>query len=44
MDMSMEQSGSDYHIVNQCTLFVGKYAVGHGILRPECSVEITKAV
>ena len=43
MDMGMEQSGSDYHIVHQSHLFVAKYAMGHGILRPECSVEISKA-
>ena len=43
MDMSMEQSGSDYHIVHQSHLFVAKYAMGHGILRPECAVEITSA-
>lgn len=42
-DLSMEQSGADYHIVNQSTLFVGKYAMGHGILRPECAVEVTSA-
>lgn len=43
MDMAVEQSGADYHIVNQATLFLAKYAMGHGILRPECAVEITKA-
>ena len=43
MDLSMEQSGSDYHIVHQTHLFVAKFAMGHGILRPECSVEISKA-
>lgn len=43
MDMGMEQSGDDYHIVHQSHLFVAKYAMGHGILRPECAVEITKA-
>lgn len=43
MDLSMEQSGSDYHIVHQSHLFVAKYAMGHGILRPECAVEITSA-
>ena len=41
MDLNMEQSGSDYHIVHQSHLFVAKYAMGHGVLRPECSVEIT---
>lgn len=40
-DMAMEQSGQDYHIQYQSDLFVAKYACGHGILRPECSVEIT---
>ena len=43
MDLSMEQSGSDYHIVHQSHLFVAKYAMGHGVLRPECAVEITSA-
>lgn len=31
---------SEYLIEYQSTLLVGKYAVGHGILRPECSVEV----
>lgn len=43
MGMGMEQSGSDYHIVHQSHLFVAKYAMGHGILRPECAVEISSA-
>lgn len=43
MDMSMEQSGADYHIQYQSHLFLAKYAMGHGVLRPECAVEITKA-
>lgn len=36
-DLGME---SEYKVSNQGTLFVAKYAVGHGVLRPEASVEI----
>lgn len=34
------QVESDYLIRNQGTLLVGKYLLGHGILRPECAFEI----
>lgn len=34
---------SEYLIEYQGTLMLGKYAVGHGILRPECAVEIKTA-
>lgn len=37
MDLSSEM---DYDIRRQGTLIVAKYAMGHGILRPECSVEM----
>lgn len=37
LDLAME---SAYDIRRQGTLMVGKYAVGHGILRPECAVEL----
>lgn len=40
MDLATE---SEYDIRRQGTLMVGKYAVGHGILRPECAVEIKTA-
>lgn len=40
LDLGME---SEYQISRQGTLMVGKYAVGHGILRPEAAVEISKA-
>jgi len=40
LDLGME---SAYDIRRQGTLLVAKYAVGHGVLRPECSVEIQKA-
>ena len=39
-DLAME---SDRKIEYQGTLFVAKYAMGHGTLRPERAVEITKA-
>lgn len=40
MDLAME---SEYEIRRQGTLMVAKYACGHGILRPECAVELAKA-
>lgn len=36
LDLSSEMA---YDIRRQGTLMVSKYAIGHGILRPECSVE-----
>ena len=39
-DMTTEISGSDYGIMYQGTLLVAKYALGHGILRPECAATI----
>lgn len=40
IDLAVE---SDYLIEYQSWLLVAKYAVGHGILRPECAVEICTA-
>lgn len=40
MDLSVQ---SDYLIEYQGTLIVARYSVGHGILRPECAVEIKSA-
>ncbi len=40
MDLATE---SDYDIRRQGTLIVSKYAVGHGVLRPECAVELKTA-
>ena len=37
MDLATE---SEYDIRRQGTLMLAKYAVGHGILRPECGVEL----
>lgn len=40
LDLATE---SEYDIRRQGTLMVAKYAVGHGILRPECAVELKTA-
>ena len=40
LDLAME---GEYQINRQGTLMVAKYAMGHGILRPECAVELSKA-
>ena len=40
LDMTTEISGSDYGIQYQGTLMVAKYALGHGILRPEAAATI----
>ena len=37
LDLATE---SEYQIERQGTLFVAKYAMGHGILRPECCIEL----
>lgn len=40
LDLGME---SEYQIARQGTLMVAKYAVGHGVLRPEAAIELTTA-
>lgn len=40
LDLAME---SEYDIRRQGTLIVAKYAVGHGILAPQCAVELRTA-
>jgi len=40
MDMTTEITGQDYATMYQGTLMVAKYALGHGILRPECAATI----
>lgn len=34
---------TEYTVRRQSTLLVGTYAVGHGVLRPECAIEIAVA-
>ncbi len=41
LDLAME---SEYDIRRQGTLMVAKYAMGHGILRPECAIELATGV
>jgi hypothetical protein len=40
MDLAME---SEYDIRRQGTLMVAKYALGHGVLRPSCAIELKTA-
>ena len=40
LDLAME---SEYQVERQGTIMVAKYALGHGILRPEASVELKTA-
>jgi len=40
LDLQVE---GEYQIGRQGTLIVAKYAMGHGILRPECAVELSRA-
>lgn len=40
MDLAVQKSGADFEIMYQGTLMVAKYAMGHGVLRPECAVEL----
>ncbi len=42
-DLSVQQSGHDFNVMYQSTLMLGKYAMGHGILRPACAIELTSA-
>jgi len=43
MDLAVERTSGDFEVMYQGTLMAAKYAMGHGILRPECSVEIKTA-
>lgn len=42
-DIQIQKSGNDFNIMYQATLMVAKMAVGHGILRPGCAIEISAA-
>lgn len=41
--LKLQKTGGDFNIMYQADLMVASYAVGHGILRPDCAIEITKA-
>lgn len=40
MDLAVQQSGSDFELMYQGHLMVGKYAMGTGVLRPEAAIEL----
>lgn len=40
MGLQTEMSGPDFHIMYQADLMLAKFALGHGILRPECAIEL----
>lgn len=42
-DLVTQSSGPDFEIMYQATLLVAKYAMGHGVLRPECAIELATA-
>ncbi len=42
-DLKVEKTGGDFAVVYQGTLIVAKYAMGHGVLRSECAIELTSA-
>ena len=39
----LQKTGGDFNIMYQAEMLVASYAVGHGILRPECAIELSKA-
>ena len=39
-DLATEMTGKDFHAMYQATMIVAKYAMGHGVLRPESACEI----
>lgn len=41
-DLVVQKSGGDVEIMYQGTLMVARYAMGHGILRSECAIELSK--
>lgn len=40
MDLTLQKSGADFEIMYQGTMMVGKYVMGHGVLRPEAAIEL----
>ncbi len=42
-DLAVQKTSGDYEVVYQATMLVAKYAMGHGILRPECAIELAAA-
>lgn len=42
-DLKVEKTSGDFGVVYQGVLMVAKYAMGHGVLRSECAIELTSA-
>ena len=42
-EQRLQKTGADFNIIYQADMMVASYLVGHGILRPECAIEISKA-
>ena len=42
-DLAVEMTGNDFHAMYQADMVLAKYAMGHGILRPDCAIEIATA-
>ena len=40
-DLKTQMTSGDFNIVYQGTLIVATYAMGHGVLRPQCAIELT---
>lgn len=43
MDIATQITGEEVKALYQGTLLIAKMAVGHGVLRPQCAVELSKA-
>lgn len=42
-DLAVQKSGADFNIMYQGDLMLAKYAMGHGMLRTACAIELSKA-
>ena len=41
--LKIQKTGADFNVIYQADMLVASYAVGHGILRPECAIELSKS-
>lgn len=41
--LRVQRSQADFNMIFQAEMMIASYAIGHGILRPECAIEISKA-
>ena len=42
-EQKLQKTGVDFNIIYQADMMVASYLVGHGILRTECAIELSKA-